>query len=128
MPIRQELDPAARVFRTAISGVVTPEDMRRHFAIVRQVRAAQYPELIEVCPTSQAFWGMRDLIRLAHVAKELLSCSGPMARAIVVTNEDHAARARTFASLVAGWIRVGVFYDRESAEEWLTRQVARQES
>lgn len=126
MPIRQELDPAARVFRTAISGVVTPEDMRRHFAIVRQVRAHDYPELIEVCETARAAWGLKDLIRLACIARDLLASTGPKARAIVVTNEEHAARARSFSALVAGWIRVGVFYDRQSAEEWLTLQMGPQ--
>ena len=51
--------------------------------------------------------------------KELLGTGDPAPRAIVVKNVVHFGLARLAASMLAGWMRIGVFEDIASAEAWL---------
>lgn len=126
MPIRQELDPVARVFRTTASGTVTLEDLRRHIAVVRQVRATDYPELIDARETTSVILRSRDLLEVAHLAREALGHERPQPRAVVVEKGEHFAIARTISALVAGWMTLGVFHDVESAERWLAHHLRRE--
>ena len=125
MPIRQELDPATRIFRTTASGAVTLEDVRRHILTVRQVHATAYPELIDARQVTQVSLKSKDLLQIAHMAKDLLGGSHPQPRAIVVGHDDHFGIARMAASLMAGWMAMGVFEDPADAEAWLVRQSRR---
>jgi len=122
MPIQAGLDSTTNVFRTTISGTVTVADVTQHLAIVRQVGAYQYPGLIDARGAHTVTFGTRELMKIAHHARYLLETTEPAPRAVVVDGLVHFGMARLFASLVAGWVRVGVFDDAEHAEAWLVDQ------
>ena len=39
----------------------------------------------------------------------------------MVSNDMSFVFARRFAAFVAGWLRIGVFYDMDTALEWVRR-------
>ena len=120
MPIRGALDPSAQVFRTTVTGTITIADLCQHITTVRQIQAYQYPGLVDARSVHKVTFNGRDLMRFAQQMKDQLGASSPAPRAVVVDGLVHFGMARLFASLVAGWIQVGVFDDVEAAENWLT--------
>jgi hypothetical protein len=124
MPISAALDPQSRVFRTTLSGIVTLTDLSQHLATVRQLGAHQYPGLVDARGVHTLWFGRRDLAKFADELNNALAASGAAPRAVVVSDTVHFGMARMFATLVSGWIRVGVFDDMQAAEEWLTTTVA----
>jgi hypothetical protein len=120
MPIRGALDPSALVFRTTLTGTVTIADLSQHISTVRRIRAYQYPGLVDARSVHRLTFNGRDLMRFAHQLRDELGTTSPAPRAVVVDGLVHFGMARLFASLVAGWIRVGVFDDLEAAEAWLS--------
>jgi hypothetical protein len=56
---------------------------------------------------------------VAHRSRDWLGQHAPARRAIVVSSDQDFGTARTFAALVAGWLRLGVFEDMDEAETWL---------
>lgn len=119
MPIEQLVDPARGVVNTTITGIVTMQEIRRHIGVVRARHLMSLPELIDARGAVAAGTTPRDLLHLAHLAREVLS-SGPVApRAVIVSSDDSFGRARIFASFVAGWLRMAVFQDDVAAREWL---------
>ena len=120
MPIRGALDPNAQVFRTTLSGTVTLTDLSQHLATARQLRAYQYPGLVDARGVHTLRFTGRELMRFTHQLKDVLGPAGPAPRAVVVGDVVHFGMARLFAGLVAGWIRIGVFDDLAAAEDWLS--------
>jgi hypothetical protein len=119
MPIRRQVCKVERVMRTHIEGVVTFDDIREHVLHVRRSGTHHYPEVIDARAVDGINWSPRDLIRLAHMARTNLGQHEVARRAVVVSSETHFGLARIFSSLVAGWMRVGVFTDSHSADAWL---------
>jgi hypothetical protein len=119
MPITAALDPEKRRLRTTISGTLTIDEMMRHIANVRAAKAYRYPGLIDARQVETLSFGRRDLASFVRDMKDHLGAANPAPRAIVVKNVVHFGFARLVASLLAGWMRIGVFEDISSAEVWL---------
>ena len=66
----------------------------------------------------------RELMRFAQDIRAMFGSASPAPRAVVVDGLVYFGMARLFASLVAGWIRIGVFDDMEAAESWLASFVS----
>ena len=119
MPIQRELDKVERLLRTTVSGPVTFSEIRNHIGLLRRTGACQMPELIDARGAEHSGFSRHDLFAVAHHARQSLGHTTPARRAVVVDAESGWNLARTFASLVAGWVRLAVFEDVESAEHWL---------
>ena len=65
MPIDRRLDSSSRVLWTTAHGLVTVDDVRRHFVAVRDMSAHACCEVIDASRAEPAF-GVRDLRRLAE--------------------------------------------------------------
>jgi hypothetical protein len=124
MPIHRELDKIDRWLRTHLSGCVTRQDIREHINLLRRSGGHQYPELIDAREVEPACISRQDLMAVAHEAAAWLGPHAPARRAIVVASDQNFGTARTFASLVAGWLRLGVFEDLDEAEAWLRTPIA----
>ena len=119
MPIEQHVDRARGLVYTTITGIMTMQEIRRHVGVVRARHLMSMPELIDARGAIGGVATPRDLLRLAHFAREVLSCSPVAPRAVIVGNDESFGRARIFASFVAGWLRMAVFQDEIAAREWL---------
>jgi hypothetical protein len=124
MPIQRELDKTERLLRTTVSGPVTLHEIRNHIGLLRRTGACQMHELIDARTAQHSGFSLHDLFSLAHHARQSLGHTTPARRAVVVNAEGGWSLARTFASLVAGWVRLGVFEDVPSAEQWLRGSLA----
>jgi hypothetical protein len=120
MPIQRELDKVQRLLRTTLSGCVTKQEVRDHLAALRRNGAHQCPELIDARTVEEKCFSRQDLMTFAHHSRDWLGQHAPARRAVVVNSEELFGTARVVASLVAGWIRVGVFVDVAEAEAWLS--------
>lgn len=120
MPVYGALDPSAHLFRTTISGRVSIADLNQHIVAVRRLRAHEYPGLVDARAVHSLTFDRRDLMRFARDLRSMFGASNPAPRAVVVDGLVHFGMARLFASLVAGWIRVGVFDDVQAAETWIS--------
>jgi hypothetical protein len=119
MPIHREIDPIGRVVRTRIVNPLTIADIRQHVSAVRRENVQDYLEIIDARRAGRVQLSARDMLEIAHHARSSLG-KHTVARRAFVVGDDHGFRlARTFASLVAGWVRVGVFEDARVAETWL---------
>jgi hypothetical protein len=123
MPITGALDQSANVFRTTISGRLSISDLSQHITTVRRLRAHEYPGLVDARGVHTLTFSRRDLMRFAQDLRTLFGAASPAPRAVVVDGLVYFGMARLFASLVAGWIRIGVFDDVADAEAWLARFV-----
>jgi hypothetical protein len=120
MPIHSEIDPLGHLVRTRIERPLTMADVRRHLDELSGAGVHGRPELIDIRQAGQVVLSPRDMLEMAHQARRMLGDRPLPRRALVVADEDGFLMARTFAALVAGWVRIGVFDDPHSAESWLT--------
>jgi hypothetical protein len=128
MPIQRVLDERTQVVRTTISGRVTIEELREHFAEMQAANGHRRLELVDARGVTAMGLTVRDLPALADFGRELFR--GSVApRAVVVGTVVHFGVARVFAALSSGWVRICVFDDLEAAEGWLhASDAAMQES
>ncbi|HEX5216384.1 MAG TPA: STAS/SEC14 domain-containing protein [Vicinamibacterales bacterium] len=119
MPIQHELDRHERLIRTTVSGPVTLADVRQYVGDVRRAGKHSVPELIDARNVEPAGLSARDMLAVAHFARRTFDDHNVARRAVIVKDDSTFGIARTFSSLVAGWLRLGVFDDQTDAETWL---------
>lgn len=119
MPIYGALDPSAHLFRTTLTGRISIADLSQHIATAQRLRAHEYPGLVDARGVHTLTFSRRDLIRFAQNVRSTFGGETLAPRAVVVNGLVYFGMARLFASLVAGWLRIGVFDDLEDAENWL---------
>ena len=119
MPFHRDFDQQDRVLRTTIIGPVTLEDIDDHLRVIRRRRGEGRPELIDAREALPGQINPRMLLIVAHRARFVIGTRPLARRAVVVSNDMSFVFARRFAAFVAGWLRIGVFYDIESAREWV---------
>ena len=124
MPINGVLDPSAQLFRTTVTGRITLADLSQHVMVARRMCAHEYPGLVDARGVQTLTFNRRQLIRFAQDIRATFGESNLAPRAIVVDGLVHFGMARLFAALVAGWTRIGVFDDLETAENWLSSFVS----
>jgi hypothetical protein len=123
MPFHRDFDQEDRVLRTTITGPVTLEDIDDHLRAIRRRRGEGRPELIDARGAQPGEITPRTLLIVAHRARFLVGTRSLARRAVVVSNDMSFVFARRFAAFVAGWLRMGVFYDMDSALEWVRQPV-----
>jgi hypothetical protein len=108
-----------RLVRTRIVEPLTMADIRQHVGFVRRDSVHGFLEIIDARRAGRVQLSARDMLEIAHHARRTLGDRSVARRAFVVADQDGFRLARTFAALVAGWLRVGVFEDSRVAEKWL---------
>ena len=98
-------------------------DIRQHVNAVRSGSEHGYLEIIDARRAGRVQLSAKDMLEIAHQARRVLGDQSMGRRAFVVGDQDGFRLARTFASLVAGWVRVGVFEDPRLAEAWLRGKI-----
>jgi hypothetical protein len=119
MPIHRQVDPIGRLLHTRIIEPLTMADIRQHVSAVRSGRVHGYLEIIDARRAGRVQLSARDMLEIAHQARRALGHQSMARRAFVVGDQNGFRLARTFAALVSGWVRVGVFEDPRVAEAWL---------
>ena len=119
MPFHRDFDQPDRVLRTTIIGPVSLEDIDDHLRAIRRKRGEARPELIDAREALPGAISPRMLLIVAHRARFMVGTRTLARRAVVVSSDTGFVFARRFAAFVAGWLRIGVFYDMESAYEWV---------
>jgi hypothetical protein len=119
MPFRLEVSASEGFVRAVATGRVEVKDISDHIVRVRQAGANRFPELIDATRADSVTFTMRDLLSLARLAFGEFGNASVAPRAVLVASRKHFEWARIFASLVAGWMPVGVFTERREAMLWL---------
>lgn len=119
MPFHRDFDQPDRVLRTTIIGPVSLEDIDDHLRAIRRRRGQGRPELIDAREALPGEISARTLLTVAHRARFAIGTQPVARRAVVVSSDESFAFARRFAAFVAGWLRIGVFYEMDAALEWV---------
>jgi hypothetical protein len=119
MPFTRDFDQPDRILRTTIVGPVSLEDIDDHLRALRRRRGEGRPELIDARDALPGEISPRMLLVVAHRARFMIGTRTLARRAVVVSSDQSFAFARRFAAFTAGWLRLGVFHDMESALEWV---------
>lgn len=119
MPFSSLLAPDRRILRTTISFPLTFADIRGHVSMVRRDGTWAFPELVDARNIGRVDFSARDMLGVAHFVRDVLGQRPVAPRAVVVDTDRGFMIGRVFSSLVAGWIRVGIFEEMAVAEDWL---------
>lgn len=122
MPFSSHLSPDRRVVLTKISFPLSFADIRGHVEMHRRDGTWVYPELVDARDIGRIDFSPRDLLGISHFVRDRMGERPIAPRAVVVDTERGFMMGRVFASLVAGWIRIGIFEDMDTAEDWLASQ------
>jgi hypothetical protein len=122
MPFTSSFLPEQQLVHTTISFPLTFADIRTHVETMRRDGRWVYPELVDARNVGRVDFTARDMLGVAHFVRDRLGQRPVAPRAVVVDTARGFTIGRVFASLVAGWIRVGIFEDLGEAEEWLVAQ------
>lgn len=122
MPFASTFVPEQLLVRTTISFPLTFADIRGHVDAVRRDGSWVYPELVDARKLGRVDFSARDMLSVSHFVRDQLGTRPVAPRAVVVDTPRGFMIGRVFASLVAGWIRIGIFEDVETAEDWLASQ------
>lgn len=118
MPITRQVNDVEQLAFVRVSGRVTVPEVLNHLRTIRHA-PRRYPTIVDVREAAGVDFGPRDLLSVAIAAREALGDAPAEPRAVIVADARSFRQARTVASLVAGWMRVGVFDDAMEADAWL---------
>jgi hypothetical protein len=119
MPIKADLDRLHGLMRTRVINPLAFEQVRHHLKTLRDTRAFRFRELVDAREVSGENISMHQLKSAVRAARNTLGHTPAADRAVVVEGDRALRSARAVASLVAGWVRLGVFEDEDDAERWL---------
>ena len=119
MPFHRDFDQPDRVLRTTIIGSVTLGEIDEHLRAIQRRHCEGRPELIDAREALPGEISPRVLLIVAHRARFAIGTRTMARRAVVVSSDTSFVFARRFAAFVAGWLRIGVFYDMDAALEWV---------
>jgi hypothetical protein len=122
MPFTSAFAPDRRILRTTISFPLTFADIRGHVSKVRRDGTWALPELVDARSIGRVDFSARDMLGVAHFVRDVLGERPVAPRAVVVDTDRGFMIGRVFSSLVAGWIRIGIFEEIATAEDWLVVQ------
>ena len=122
MPFTSSFVPERQLLRTTISFPLTFADIRAHVDALRRDGTWVYSELVDARNVGRVDFAARDMLGVAHFVRDQLGQRPVAPRAVVVSTARGFLIGRVFASLVAGWIRIGIFENLDEAEEWLAAQ------
>ena len=122
MPLSRTIDPRDRFLRTTLSAPISLRDVESHLNVVFSVGVEACPELIDARQVDPSNLSVREvMMTLRHFG---LGREEFAPRALVVSSEALFSVARMVSALVSGWVRVGVFYDPDTARDWLMSRMS----
>jgi hypothetical protein len=122
MPISYKINPTTQRVFTYVTGPISTVDIVGHFEVARREGFLPYSELIDASSIDRPTLSVTDLWTTAMALRKLKSQGIFGSRAVWVANDTIYVLTQMFASLMAGYIRMGVFHDRITAEEWLNQK------
>ena len=122
MPISYKINPASQRVFTTVTGDVTAREVIDHFETVRREGYLAYSELIDASSIIDPTLSVAELWNVAITLRKLQSQGSFGSRAVWVGSDMNFVLAHMFASLISSFIRMRVFHDRLTAEEWLSKQ------
>jgi hypothetical protein len=122
MPISYKINPARHRVFTHVTGEVTALEVIGHFETARREGFLPYSELIDASTIIDPTLSVAELWNIAVTLRKLQSDGNFGSRAVCVGSDANFVLAHMFASLISGFIRMRVFHDRITAEQWLNKQ------
>ena len=119
MPISFEVDREGRRIRTMAEGTVTVADVAAHLEDLVEQGLETYPELIDATQASRPGWYSADVRKAADIVTTLGGAASLGPRAVVVTRAAAFGMVRMLSVLLGARLRLEVFRDTASAQEWL---------
>lgn len=121
MPIHLDHHPSKPVLHTRMTGTVTLDEMRAHFARVRERGGQSIPEMIDARSVDGIGFNARDLLKLSSFGRTVFSGAAMAPRAFIVSHVVLFGMARVFAAVSSGWVQISVFDDAALAEAWISQ-------
>ena len=122
MPISYKINTTTQRVFTQATGFVTALEIIDHFEVARREGFLPYSELIDASSIVKPTLSVAELWKTAMALRNL-KCEGNFgSRAVWVANDTIYVLTHMFASLMSGYIRMGVFHDRIAAEAWLNKK------
>jgi len=122
MPISYRINPTRQRVFTQVTGLVTALEVIGHFEVARREGFLSYSELIDASSIIHPTLSVAELWNIAVTLRNLQSEGNFGPRAVWVANDTNFVLAHMFAALMSGYIRMRVFDDRITAQEWLNKQ------
>lgn len=119
MPISFEVDRERRRIRTSAVGAVTVADVAVHLEELVQQGIETYAELVDAREATRPGWYSADVRKAADLVSTLGGSAKLGPRAVVVTRAAAFGMVRMLSVLLSARLRLEVFRDVPSAEEWL---------
>lgn len=120
MLIRESRDAARRIVRLETSGPLTFDHVREAFLNGEPPALPDgWNVVVDLRNVRAELMPFRHVVLTAAAVEARLGGQLAGHWALVVGGSPNRLLARTFASLVAGWLRVGVFDEPDEAEAWL---------
>ena len=119
MPISFEVDRERRRIRTTAEGAVTVADVAAHLEDLVERGIEAYSELVDARQATRPGWYSADVRKAADLVTTLGGSARLGPRAVVVTRTAAFGMVRMLSVLLGARLRLEVFRDVASAEEWL---------
>ena len=119
MPISFEVDRERRRIRTTAEGSVTVADVAAHLEDLVEQGIETFPELVDARPATRPGWYSADVRKAADLVATLGGSARLGPRAVVVTRAAAFGMVRMLSVLLGARLRLEVFRDVASAEQWL---------
>lgn len=119
MPISFEVDRERRRIRTTAEGSVTVADVAAHLEDLVEQGIETLPELVDARPATRPGWYSADVRKAADLVATLGGSASLGARAVVVNRAAAFGMVRMLSVLLGARLRLEVFRDVTSAEQWL---------
>jgi hypothetical protein len=122
MPITFETDQRLKLVRTAVSGVISVQEILDHLTIQQRLKTVSWRELVDVRGVMPPYLSKSEIWQAAQraLAVVLEESAGP--RAVLVMHPTVFGQCRMFATLVEDSFPIRVFRDLELAEHWLLEE------
>jgi hypothetical protein len=125
LPISFEIDQEKRRIRTTAEGAVTVADVAGHLEDLVERAIEAYSELIDATQATRPGWYSADVRKAADLISTLRGSPKLGPRAVVVTRAAAFGMVRMLSVLIGSRLRLEVFRDVASAEEWLDGAASR---
>jgi hypothetical protein len=122
MPISYKINTTTQRVFTQATGFVTASEIIDRFEVVRREGFLFYSELIDASSIVKPTLSVAELWKTAMAVRNLKGEGKFGSRAVWVANDTIYVLTHMFASLMSGYIRMGVFHDPIAAEEWLNKK------
>jgi len=121
MSISYKINPSKQRIFTYVSGSIKALEIIGHFETIRREGYLGYPEFIDASSIVDPTLSVAELWNIAVSLRKMQRAGNLGPRAVWVGSDTNFVLANMFASLISGFVRMRVFHDRITAEEWLNK-------